>query len=121
TSTGGQSNNDAEGAGAVYLFTRNNSSWSQQSFIKASNTDAGDAFGRSLALSADGHTLAVGALRESSNAKGVSGSGQDNNDAREAGAVYVFVRSGEWSQQAYIKASNTDAWDRFGCVVSLSG
>lgn len=34
--------------------------WSQQAYVKASNTEANDLFGMSLSLSADGNTLAVG-------------------------------------------------------------
>ena len=43
---------------AAYVFVRTGTSWSQQAYLKASNTDAQDHFGRSLALSADGDTLA---------------------------------------------------------------
>ncbi len=117
---GEQGNNDEDGAGAVYVFTRSGTTWSQQAYIKASNTDAYDGFGFSVALSADGNTLAVSALYEASNAIGVNG-GQANNSARGAGAVYVFTRSGTtWSQQAYIKASNTNMGDEFGSAVALS-
>src|SRR5690606_33653545 len=109
-------------AGAVYVFGRGGSGWSQQAYLKASNTDAGDALGSSVALSSDGNTLAVAAVDEDSNATGTSGTGQDNNDASNAGAVYVFGRGGDaWSQQAYLKASNTDAADKFGTSVTLSG
>ena len=39
-----------------------------------------------------------------------------------AGAVYVFQRTnGTWVQQAYIKASNTQATDEFGWGVSVFG
>jgi len=117
---GNQADSSTSGAGAVYVFTRAAAAWSQQAYIKASNTNAGDQFGTSLALSADGSTLAVGALEESSNATGIGGN-QDNNSASQAGAVYVFTRAGSsWSQQAYIKASNTDAGDRFGESLALS-
>ncbi|MEM9492028.1 MAG: FG-GAP repeat protein, partial [Myxococcota bacterium] len=49
--------------------------------------------------------------------------GDENNDgANDSGAVYVFHRSGQsWEQQAYLKASNSDAADRFGLSLSLSG
>ncbi len=88
-------------------------------YLKASNTGGGDLFGHSVALSGD--TLAVGAYRESSAATGVNGD-QDSNSASDSGAVYVFVRSGGiWSQQAYLKASNTGASDRFGISLALSG
>ncbi|QEA14520.1 integrin [Comamonas flocculans] len=117
---GNQANNSASNAGAVYVFIRSGSTWSQQAYVKASNTDEEDMFGHSLALSADGHTLAVGAIFEDSNATGVDGN-QANNSASNAGAVYVFIRSGStWSQQAYVKASNTNAGDNFGASVALS-
>ena len=117
---GDESDNSADGAGAVYLFSRNGSSWSQQAYIKASNTDVRDYFGQSVALSADGGTLAVGAYGENSATTGINGDESDNS-ASSAGAVYLFSRSGSsWSQRAYIKASNTDAIDYFGHSVALS-
>jgi hypothetical protein len=111
------------------VFTRSGSTWTQQAYIKASNTGAGDQFGRSLALSADGATLAIGAFREGGTATGIDGDGADDcaaatpvNCAADSGAVYVYTRSGTaWSQQHYIKASNTGALDRFGWSVALSG
>jgi len=111
----------APDSGAVYVYTRDGAGiWSQQAYIKASNTDAGDAFGQSVALSGD--TLAVGARHEASAATGIDGD-QNDNSAGSAGAVYVYTRdaAGVWSQQAYIKASNTDDSDQFGAPVVLSG
>ncbi|MEO8426565.1 MAG: FG-GAP repeat protein [Verrucomicrobiota bacterium] len=69
----------------------------QQAYLKASNTGDLDQFGFSVAISGD--TVIVGAPHESSNAIGVNDSVNDTNDlALGAGAVYVFVRSGEsWS------------------------
>ena len=117
---GDASNNSAPSAGAVYIFTRSGTTWSQQAYLKASNTEAGDSFGSVVSLSGD--TLVVGAYGEDSKAKGVNGDGADNS-ASSAGAAYVFTRSpaGIWSQQAYLKASNTEANDLFGMDVSLSG
>ena len=118
---GDQSDNSANNAGAVYKFTRDMAGvWSQQSYIKASNTDAGDSFGRSVTLSGD--TMAVGALFEESAATGIDGD-QSDNSAGGGGAVYVYTGDGAgvWSQQSYIKASNTDAEDGFGGAVALSG
>ena len=92
----------APDSGAVYVFTRDGAGvWTQQAYIKASNTDAEDAFGGSVALSGD--TLAVGASLEGSNATGVDGDQSDNSVGR-SGAVYVYTRdaAGVWSQQAYI-------------------
>ena len=106
-----------QSAGAVYVFTRTAGVWTQQAYLKASN--AGGLFGYGLALAGD--TLAVGAPFEASNATGVNGD-QTDNSAPNAGAVYVFTRTaGVWTQQAYLKASNTDAGDRFGEDVVLDG
>ncbi len=118
---GDQTDDSASQAGAVYVFVRSGGAWAQQAYLKASNTEQSDIFGRTVALSADGNTLAVGAYIEDSAATGVGGD-QGDNAADAAGAVYVFVRAGaSWAQQAYVKASNTDAGDTFGYLVSLSG
>lgn len=106
-------------SGAVYVFTRSSNTWSQQAYLKASNTDAGDEFGTALAL--DGNTLAIGAWEEDSAATGVNGS-ESSNASDTSGAVYVFTRSGvTWTQQAYLKASNTMVGAQFGFSVALSG
>jgi len=118
---GDQTSRAAPSAGAVYLFTRGAGSWRQAAYIKASNTGTGDSFGASVALSRDGTTLAVGASTEDSAATGVDGN-QADNSALAAGAAYVFTRTGAtWSQQAYVKASNTSRTDNFGTSVALAG
>ena len=118
---GNQASNTAMNSGAVYVFTRSGQTWSQEGYIKASNTEADDEFGGAIALSGDGNTLAVGALGEDSGATGINGDGTDNS-AKISGAAYVYTRAGKtWSFQAYVKASNTGASDRFGTDVSLSG
>ena len=117
---GDQADNTASGAGAVYIFVRNAGVWSQQAYIKASNSDANDYFAFTLALSADGNTLAVGAYSEESAATGIDGN-QADNTAAATGAAYVFTRNaGSWSQQAYIKASNSELGDYFGYSIALS-
>jgi hypothetical protein len=78
-------------------------------------------FGRSVGLSADGNTLAVGAPAESSSATLVGGD-QFDTGMFTAGAAYLFSRAGnQWSQSAYVKASNTEAGDLFGSILALSG
>ena len=74
----------------------------QVAYIKASNAEAADHFGcggaldghtgNSVAISADGNTMAIGAHQESSSAKGINGN-QNDNDAYASGAVYVFART----------------------------
>src|SRR5262245_48237966 len=104
---GDQRDNSIQGSGAVYVFTGFEGSWSQQAYIKASNTRVAR-FGGSIAVSEDGNTLAVGANIESSGSQGVGGNQNDTN-APAAGAVYIFTRSGNtWSQESYIKASNAE-------------
>ena len=94
--------------------------WSQQAYVKASNTEPYDFFGRSVALSANGTTLTVGAIGESSLATGIGGN-QADNSADSAGAVYLFARgSAGWSQQAYVKPSNTGDSAGFSPSVALS-
>jgi hypothetical protein len=116
---GNQASNAAGGSGAAYVFVRSGTTWSQQAYVKASNTGAADQFGASVAISGD--TMVVGAFSENSGATGVNGN-QADSSASSAGAAYVFVRSGtSWSQQAYLKASNTDAGDSFGADVAISG
>ncbi|MCK6483155.1 MAG: thrombospondin type 3 repeat-containing protein [Phycisphaerae bacterium] len=116
---GNQADNSASDSGAAYVFVRSGGVWSQQAYLKASNTQAGDAFGISVAVSGD--TIVVGAYLEDSNATGVNGN-QADNSANNSGAAYVFVRSGGvWSQQAYLKASNTDANDQFGLSARVNG
>ncbi len=115
---GDQSSDAASGAGAAYVFVRTGSTWSQQAYLKASNTGAGDLFA-SVAVSGD--TLVVGAPYEDSAAMGVDGD-QSSDAMPGSGACYVFVRrDGAWSQQAYLKASNTGTYDRFGWSVGVSG
>jgi hypothetical protein len=105
-------------SGAAYVFTRSGTTWSQQAYLKASNTGASDQFGAMVAVSGD--TVVVGAYGEDSSTTGVDST--PNEDGDRAGAAYVFTRSGTtWSQQAYLKASNTGAIDRFGLSVAVSG
>jgi hypothetical protein len=118
------------GTGAVYVFTRTASGWSQQAYVKASNPSGGlvdtkfnPAFGASVALSGD--TLAVGAPRESSCGVGVNGDQTQSGElgCRLSGAVYVFTRTnGSWAQQAYVKASsNIGPFSAFGESLALHG
>lgn len=116
---GGRGDNSAFNAGAVYVYERAGNAWTQTAYVKASNTDAGDNFGQSVALWED--TLLVGAPLEDGASSGVNGN-EANNGAADAGAAYVFERAGGvWSQAAYLKGSSSDAGDRFGDAVALQG
>jgi hypothetical protein len=109
-------------AGAVYVYVRVGDVWqAMPTYIKASNTGAGDNFGQNLALAADGATLVVGAKFEDSMAPGVGGDQDMNVTNGEFGAVYVFERNKDiWSQRAYVKAGNPGKGDQFGFSLALS-
>lgn len=116
---GDQADNSAPEAGAAYVFVRNGTTWTQQAYLKASNTDPNDIFGSAVAISGD--TVVIGAIGEDSAALGVNGNQADNSSSG-SGAVYVFVRNGiAWSQQAYLKPSNYSPGYSFGGAVTISG
>jgi hypothetical protein len=122
---GDQNNNSDIASGAAYVFQFDGANWAQFAYVKASNGDPDDNFGDSVVLSEDGARLVVAAGGEDSSATGIDGD-QTDNSAENSGAVYVFDHDGtDWLQTAYVKASNTDAFDAFGGTrgnqLSLSG
>ena len=107
---GARSKDSAAGAdvGAAYVFVRSGTTWTEQAKLMASDGAANDQFGYFVSLS--GETAVVG-VHQDDNAQGI-----------DAGAAYVFVRSGTaWTEQAKLVASDGAANDRFGYAVSLSG
>ena len=84
---GDQTNNDLVGAGAMYVFQRQAGHWSQEAYLKASNTGAQDFFGQGVAIS--GSTVLGSSHWEDSIATGVNGD-QADESAEAAGAAYVF-------------------------------
>lgn len=116
------SDNSASGSGAAYVFIRSGTTWSQQAYLKAANARSPGLFGNSVAISAN--TIVVGADWENSNQSGITNgsTASDDSSAAQSGAAYVFVRSGDsWTQEAYLKASNSEEDDRFGASVAISG
>jgi hypothetical protein len=94
-------------AGAAYVFMRTAGVWTQQAKLLASDGDAVDYFGGSLAL--DGDTAIIGASAD-----------DDNGD--ESGSAYVFQHSaGVWTQAAKLRASDGADGDRFGAPIALDG
>jgi MYXO-CTERM domain-containing protein len=95
-------------AGSAYVFVRSGTTWSQQAKLEASDGAARDTFGTAVALS--GNTALVGAAYA------------DTARGPDAGAAYVFVRSGtSWTQQARLEPSEGMAGEMFGEEVALSG
>jgi hypothetical protein len=103
--------------GAVYVFRNSGQGWMEEAFLLPTQPDLYDQFGASVALHGD--TLAVAAPREDSSATGIDGD-PSLNDKTDSGAVYIFQRTDAgWGQAAYIKASNTGAYDEFGRGLAL--
>jgi hypothetical protein len=93
--------------GAAYLYTLNNSSWTQAAELTANDGVAEDSFGGRVALSADGAMALIAAYGK--------------NDFQ--GAAYVFTTSDGWTtntQAAELTASNGEKDDMFGWDVALS-
>ena len=92
--------------GAVYIYTRSGTSWSQQAKLQPSSVSQMQLFGQSVAISGD--TIVIGA------------EGETNSSGSQAGSVYVYTRSGtSWSQQANFVGSDTAAGDYFGQSVQM--
>ncbi len=116
---GNQLSNNAPDSGAAYVFTRTGGTWTQEAYLKSSNSEDEDRFGQSVAIFED--QVVVGAYFEDGNASGVNGD-QGDNSLSASGAAYVFVReSGSWTQRAYLKSSNPINADSFGISVATSG
>lgn len=113
------SDNSASGAGAVYVYVRSGSTWTQQAYIKAGNAAAGDNFGQAVAIDTD--TIVVGAPAEDGSSTGIFTSAQTARGSTSSGAVYIYKRTGtSWALEAYVKASNAGSSDTFGSAVAIS-
>ena len=98
----------ANAAGSAYVFTRSGTTWTQQAKIQASDPEAVDLFGYSVAIEAD--TVIVSAPVE------------DPAGLTSAGSAYIFTRDGTtWTQQIKILASDRASSDEFGTSVAISG
>ncbi|MDX1532073.1 MAG: T9SS type A sorting domain-containing protein, partial [Rhodothermales bacterium] len=96
-------------SGAVYVFERDGSAWSQQAKLTASDAAAGDQFGYSVVVS-DGGTVVLG------------GANAEDDGGSDAGAAYVFVRNGTtWTEDEKLTAPDAAALDFFARTVALDG
>ncbi|MCP4108055.1 MAG: hypothetical protein GY749_21335 [Desulfobacteraceae bacterium] len=100
---------DAKGyrSGSAYIFERNDTTWTKQAKLVASDGASSDVFGNSVSVNGD--YVIVGAT---------------GNDDRgdDSGSAYIFYYNGSaWIQQAKLLASDGDTWDSFGCTVSIDG
>ena len=92
--------------GAVYVFTKGESDWGTPSRLTAQDAATRDAFGVSLAISANGGTVITGATGRNAN----------------AGTAYIFRQNGNgWSQSAQLTPGDSAAGDFFGLSVAING
>lgn len=99
---------DADDAGAAYVFAREGIEWKQKARLAAKDPAEDDGFGGSVAI--DGDTIVVGA------------DGKDVSFLLEAGAAYVFIqRGGSWDQKAKLSPPDARIGGYFGGAVAISG
>lgn len=96
------------GSGQAYVFVRSGTTWTEQARLAVPGALAGDALGRSVAVEQD--TAVVGAPSA------------DLTGQADAGAAYVFFRSGTtWAMQQRLTAMDALAADAFGSAVAVAG
>lgn len=97
----------ATNAGAVYVFRRLGTVWSEEQKLIASDAAAADDFGRSVALR--GNVLLVGASL-------------DDDRGVDSGSIYVFRHDGSsWNEVQKLTASDGSSGDQFGFSLALQG
>lgn len=109
-------------SGAVFVYFRSGSTWAQQAYIKAFNGESSDRLGYSVDLHGD--LIVAGAPFEDSNQNSITNgsTASSDNSIANAGAAYVFKRTGSnWSQQAYLKPSVVGGSLNFGSMVAIHG
>lgn len=100
-----------EEPGAAYIFERTDGAWHETATLTDEDGEPGDDFGGSVAVSADGRTVLVGA---------------DNDtlaNGNVAGSATVFEYEDGWSQRAKFTPDDGEDHSTFGVSmpVSLSG
>lgn len=104
----GASGDNNQDYGAVHVFIRSGTSWSEQAKLVASDQQTSDTLGISVSISGAGDYVIGGAW------------GEDTGGSN-AGAAYIFVRSGtSWSQQQKIQSTDIGANDHFGWSSNIS-
>jgi len=94
-------------SGSAYIWKRDETTWSEQAKITASDGTVGDTFGCSVSISGD---------------YAISGAYYDDDGNYSSGSAYIFKRDGTgWIEQAKVTASDGAAHDRFGAAVAISG
>lgn len=98
-------------SGSAYVFRYDGANWNEETKLLASNADAYDDFGLTVAI--DGDVIAVGADQD-----GNTGPGLFNGH----GAAYVFRYNGaNWNEESKLLADDGEAFDHFGFAIGVSG
>lgn len=108
-------------SGAVFVYGRSGSMWTNPTYLKAFAPQTSDRFGNAIAL--DGDLLAVGATGEDSGVRGLGHNDDAGLGATDSGAVYTFRRdaAGAWSAEDYFKAEASSANARYGSSLAIWG
>lgn len=94
--------------GAVYIFTRSGTTWSDQQIIVAEDAATSESFGRRVKINHDATYILIG-------------NANDDTVPTNSGSAYIFTRTGTtWSQQAKLEATNIGATDEFGGYITMN-
>lgn len=102
---------DSSNSGAVWIFTRSGSTWTQVQKLTVADNVGAARFGASIAVTPDGQTAVVGGSTDSSN----------------LGATWVFAKSesGTWAQTSKLVgtgyATNSSVFQGHSVAVSATG
>lgn len=96
-------------SGAIYVYVRSGTTWTEEVSLVSSNITAGDQFGRQVSINSDGSRILASSWMA------------DPGNLTSAGAAYIYLRSGTtWTEEAILTASDKAAGDNFGSKVQIS-
>ncbi len=95
-------------SGSAYIFVRNETTWSEQAKLLASDVANGDRFGSSVDISGDGNTAVISSIF-------------DDDMGSNSGVVFIFSRTNNtWTQETKILSNDIASNDTFGSSVAIS-
>ena len=105
--------NDNQDAGSAYIFSRTNTTWSQEQKLIAPVQTLDDYFGWEIDI--EGDFAIVGTYKEDEDEDGL-------NTISDAGAAYIFIKGDSaWTLEQTIVPTVREVEDYFGCSVAISG
>ncbi len=107
-----QADGEEEDTGAVYIFSRSGTTWTEETKITHEDSKDGDWFGFEVDLDEDAETLVIGVPHDD----------EDDNDPTEnTGSAFIYTGSEDtWSEQTQLWSSDGRDGDCFGSRVSMS-